>query len=157
MNMKHDEIRDATSSYLALLSDDAIDGEALEDRLSVVLDNLAVATHNAEYTFDERDYPDPPKREYADVRSIVTRRFPELGTYNVPASITTDIATAACNVGDAIDDLTDIALELFEVEWRLQHTSRDDAIWFFKNNFVMHWGQHLRSLQLCLHARKHGL
>jgi hypothetical protein len=49
-------------------------------------------------------------------------------------------------VGDAIDDLADIAADLEEVVWA------DDAHWHYKFLFEVHWGMHLRELALYLHA-----
>jgi Domain of unknown function (DUF5063) len=80
----------------------------------------------------------------------VAAHFPELGYYNTPSSITQHIAEAEIDVGDAIDDITDIAIELYDVLWRFDHTSADDALWYFSNSYFTHWEQHLRQLQLCL-------
>jgi hypothetical protein len=48
----------------------------------------------------------------------VSAHFPELGYYNTPSSITQQIAEAKIEVGDAIDEITNIAIELYDVLWR---------------------------------------
>ena len=57
-------------------------------------------------------------------------------------------------VGDALDDVADIAHDLKEVLGRWESTSEADAIWYLRMGFETHWGKHLRSLQLYLHARE---
>ena len=84
------------------------------------------------------------------MRELISPRFPELGYYNVPSSVTQHIAESGVDVGDAIDDVADIAIELYEVLCRFDHTSTDDALWYFSNSYSNHWEQHLRELQLYL-------
>ena len=143
-------IRDAITEFIALIEDDAISTEDRTQRLRRSLDRLALIQHGVSYTFDERDYPDTPRKDYNALRKVVSAHFPELGYYNTPSSITQHIAEAEIEVGDAIDDITDIAIELYDILWRFDHTSADDALWYFSNSYSTHWEQHLRELQLCL-------
>jgi len=145
-----EEIKDASHEFIALIEDDAISAEERMQRLRRSLDRLALLQHDVSYTFDERDYPEAPPKDYNTIRELISPRFPALGFYNIPGSITQRIADTDVNVGDAIDDLADIAIELYEVLWRFNHTSTDDALWYFSNGYSMHWEQHLRELQLCL-------
>lgn len=64
----------------------------------------------------------------------------------------TDTSDAKPGLGDALDDLVDIELDLEQVlrRWEL---SEEDAVWHFGFLFRAHWGQRLRSLQLHLHER----
>mgnify|MGYP005997437583 CR=1 FL=1 len=50
------------------------------------------------------------------------------------------------DLGDSVDDLSDIIKDLLEVKWRFENTSNNDAIWHF--NFLMknHSEQHLLDL-----------
>jgi hypothetical protein len=129
-------------------------GAEIERRLALVLDQLAFVQHFVEYEFDARDHPDPPRREYQEVRRSVERVFPDFGAYNVPAAILTDIGASVCGVGDAVDDVSDIAIELYEVEWRFAHTSPSDALLHFSRMYRVHWREHVRGLQLYLAARE---
>jgi hypothetical protein len=67
-----------------------------------------------------------------------------------------DIPPKEALVGDAIDDIADIVRDLQEVIWRAEHQSENDARWYFRNLFWIHWGRHLRELSLYLHDRQWG-
>ena len=150
MSTSSPEIRDAIAKFIALIEESANAAEKSIQRLRRSLDHLALLQHDVRYMFDERDYPDAPRKEYNAMRQMVSARFPDLGYYNVPSSVTRQIAESGVEVGDAIDDITDIAIELYEVLWRFDHTSTDDALWHFSNGYSTHWEQHLRELQLYL-------
>jgi hypothetical protein len=75
----------------------------------------------------------------------------------VAGSITQDIGESKVLVGDGIDDIADILLDLKAVLWRFNNTSVDDALWDLKQSFQYHWGLHLRELQLYLHVLANGV
>jgi Domain of unknown function (DUF5063) len=113
------------------------------------LDELAVSYYDTPLGApDERD--ELPTREdrveYADIGS----RFPDLGYY---ASADPDELPGEAIVGDAIDDIMDIANDLKEVLWRFDKFGPDDANWYFRFLFQVHWGEHLRDLARYLHSR----
>ncbi|RKH29567.1 DUF5063 domain-containing protein [Corallococcus sicarius] len=150
--MTRSEIREAIQSLFAVF-DAEVDAPTREHDLRLALDRLAWASHFVEGEFD----PSAPSPD--DVRTTpyeaLTRRlgqcFPGLGYYST-ALDSTDLAASTPGVGDAIDDLADIAKDLEEVLSRWE-TSEVDALWYFKLHFESHWGQHLRALQLHLHER----
>ncbi|GAB5407995.1 MAG: hypothetical protein BalsKO_03600 [Balneolaceae bacterium] len=125
------------------------------DELVFALDRLAVLIQNFDYTYDETDFPKSPDYEYSEIRKKVESRFPDLGYYNVALDIVEKVGFGENGTGDAIDDITDIAIELLKVQWRFNNTSTEDALWNFEFSFNAHWGQHLRELQLYLHELKH--
>jgi hypothetical protein len=145
-----DQIKAAIAEFISLIESDAISPENRLLRLRRSLDQLALLQHDVSYAFDDRDYPDTPRKDYQKLRELVSSRFPDLGHYNVPALVTQHIAEAEIHVGDAIDDITDIALDLYDVQWRWENTSEDDALWYFTNSYFTHWEEHTRDLQLCL-------
>jgi len=145
-----EEIREAVGEFITLIANSAIPTEGRMQRLRRSLDRLALLQHDVSYRSEEREFPEPPDRNYDQMRRIVSAHFPELGYYNIPSSVTQHIADADLEVGDAIDDITDIALELYEVLWRFDHTSADDALWYFEFSYSAHWEWHLRGLQFCL-------
>jgi hypothetical protein len=145
-----DDIRDAAREYIAVIENTAFSAEERLQHLRRSLDRLALLQHDISYTFDERDYPDTPRKDYNAVREHVSSRFPDLGHYNVPSAVTQQIAESAIDVGDAVDDIADIAIELYDVLWRFDHTSVDDALWYFEFSYTSHWEHHVRELQLCL-------
>ena len=55
-------------------------------------------------------------------------------------------------MGDAINDLADLTLDMREVCWLAEHAGVDDAHWSFRLHFF-HWGLHARELSFYLHAR----
>lgn len=153
--MNRDEIHEAISDFLALLNGKE-DVEAREAVLALALDRLALAYHFADYKFDETDYPDAPRKDYQELRKIVSALFPEYGYYNVTARISVEISEGGLHVGDAIDDITDIAIDMNEVLWLWENTSVDNALWEFRQGYENHWGMHLRCLQLYILANSRG-
>src|SRR4029077_20178099 len=109
------EVRDAAQEFIALIEDEAMSSEDRMTRLRRSLDRLAYLEHDVSYTFDERDYRDAPRKDYSAMRQLVAAHFPELGFYNTPDSVTQDIAETKISVGDAIDDISDITIDLYEV------------------------------------------
>lgn len=111
---------------------------------------MAQAYHTTP-NFSSDDY-DPPDRSYEEAREIAARAFPSFGFY---ADVTPEpISAPDVIVGDAIDDLADIAVELQEVEWRWTNTSPEDAAWAFRFGYQSHWGKHLHNLRRYLHDRQ---
>src|SRR5437879_3741284 len=100
MSASPQDIRDAITEFIALTEDDAISTEDRTQRLRRSLDRLALIHHDVSYTFDERDYPDTPRKDYNALRKVVSAHFPGLGYYNTPSSITQKIAEAEIEVGD---------------------------------------------------------
>lgn len=78
-------------------------------------------------------------------------RFPNFGMYPIsdPLKLIDDDKMLAC----AVDDITDITIDLREVIWRDEHLGSDDAAWYFQLMYF-HWARHARELSLYLHARQ---
>ena len=148
--MTEPEIREAFQAFLEFVDgSEGSEDDALE-RLAFHLDRIALARHYAPKRFDERTLPDAPRA--IDRRDRVRARFSSLGYYNVAEHTAREIAHAGCIVGDAIDDICDIAGDLEEVLWRWEHNSAEDALWH-RHELHGHWGMHLRDLQRVLHVR----
>jgi hypothetical protein len=154
--MNREGIHEAISGFLSLLEDRNVDAEEKGARLKLALDRLALAYHFAEYKFDETDYPDGPRKDYSALRKTVEAIFPDYSRYNTPSEISEKIGKAEIYVGDAIDDITDIALDMYEVRWLWENTSVENALWQFRFGYESHWGMHLRCLQLYLLAINYG-
>jgi hypothetical protein len=134
--------------FLSLLRDGDPPSEVA---LSKALDELALAYHNTPACQPSDADIEAPRSEDQERAAWLRNRFPTLGHYAV--SDPTEIVTDKPLVGDAIDDLADIAGDLEEVLWRFEHVSVDEAHWYFRMLFEIHWGRHLRELQLYLHAK----
>lgn len=150
--MNVNDIKATILNFFEVIESD-LQVEDREIKLVRALDELAMATHSLQFKFDERDFPDSVTRDYQEVREIVSENFPDLGFYNVVLDVTDNIAESNNGVGDAIDDICDIAGDLEEVLWCWENTSVDDALWHFELSFNSHWGKHLRDLQLYLHIK----
>lgn len=146
-----DETLIAVQDYLALF--DEIPASEMDDleKLARILDRLAVCIYcDAEGSPGEDK--NPPDTSYSDLRKAAERRFPTLGYYPyVDPSEPHD--TAELLVGDAHDDLADIARDLTQIVWRWKNVSPEDALWYFKLLYRSHWGNHLHDLRRYLHAR----
>lgn len=71
-------------------------------------------------------------------------------------SVTKELGESKVLLGDGIDDIVDILLDLKGVLWRFSNTSVDDALWHLNQDYQYHWGLHLRNLQLYLHMLASG-
>ena len=153
MAMNHAEIKQAVVDYLHLIHHGTGSPESDIEALEKSLDHLAVAYRESHYQF-EANHPDPPSIDYAPLRDEVSGRFTMFGFYNHPEFVTNPQSGSGLVLGDAIDDITDIARDLTDVAWCWEHTSRNDALWHFRIGFETHWGGHLRCLQWYLQCFK---
>jgi hypothetical protein len=157
--MSRDEIKQTIDDFLLLVEKGCGPTEENEAKLKLLLDKLAFAQHFSTCQFDEKDYADAPRKEYEDLRKLVTAQFPNYGYYNVAEDVTTKIGEGKAIVGDAIDDIADIAdiaRDLFEAKWCWENNSTEDGLWHFKNEFEIHWKNHLRELQIYLNNLERG-
>lgn len=119
-------------------------------KLVELLDGLVNAYHRT--TEIEPAYGDAEEvqsewnREYA----AIAAGFPELGYY---ADVTDSrVLLEQTGVGDAIDDLTDIAREMRSFLWIWRNRTPAEAISFFRASYEIHWGRHLLNLRSHLHS-----
>jgi len=118
-------------------------------------DQIACAIHDVHFESDNRDHPEAPTDDYGERRKTISGLFPHYGYYCLSTGRTHGFEKND-PVGDAIDDLADLSRDFEEVLWRFEHTSSDDALWYFQFMYGLHWGEHLRSLQLYLFRRIAG-
>lgn len=154
--MLQSDIYKSIIDFLDVLDTSFSDEAQAIERLATALDQIAFALHFVNYTF-EPNWPDPPQQDYSGFRERARQRFPSFGLYNIPASITDEIAITTIGVGDAIDDIADIACELSKVQWCWQNTSPNDALWHLEFGYQSHVGWHLRQLQSYIYAFKNKL
>ncbi len=140
---------EAIRRFLSLLDQ----GEPIsEETLAYALDALALAYHDTPLGKPSGIKTEPPQGDYKSVRRRVEGLFPDLGLYGIadPMKVPNEEAL----VGDAMDDISDIALDLTEVLWRWQNLGADDAHWHFRFGYQTHWGRHLHELRFYLHAKQ---
>jgi len=150
--MEHSASLRAVRDFLKLVSD----GEPPSlDAIALALDRLALAYNDAPPGEDADNQQEPPRQDYALVYANLARRFPDLGYYGVADPLEPAPASETMN-GDAVDDLADLVIDLSEISWRADANGLADAHWHLRESFAIHWGWHLRSLALYLHARQFG-
>jgi hypothetical protein len=99
-----------------------------------------------EYEFDEKDFPDFEKAEYQDIRKNIESNFNDFGLYKSVFDIN-DIDNLKDNsISDAVDDLTDIIIDLLDIKWRIETNSLADGLWYFQLIFYTHTQQHILDL-----------
>ena len=101
---------------------------------------------NIEYKFDEADFPDFDKKQFPDIRQNVESNFKDFGLYKTVLDINDLDNLEDAAIGDAIDDLSDIIIDLLEVKWRIENNSLADGLWFFELTFYSHTQQHILGL-----------
>lgn len=152
MTMQMREFGDLVRRVSALIQHGTGSADEDERQLAILCDQLGIAAQSAREHAATGDSYDIPERDYERTRRLVAARFPRYGHYNIAAPMTLEIGAGEVVVGDAIDDITDVADELAAVEWRLQNTGEPDALWHFHDGYDHHWGAHLRRLQLYLYC-----
>ena len=153
MKIDRQEIHSSILHFLELLKNENINRSI--ESLELALDKLAVIYHFiGEIPDDETEYPESPNPDYSRWREIIAKHFPKFGLYNIPSTISKNIGEAKLHTGDAIDDLADIANELSDFVWRWENNSENNALWHLRYGYEIHWGSHLRSLQMYLRAIK---
>lgn len=119
------------------------DKEKLLERNLVKIYNLYF---DIEYKFDETDFPDFDNSQLPNIRQNVESNFKDFGLYKTILNIN-DIDNLKENeIGDAIDDLTDIIIDLLGIKWRIENNSLADGLWFFELTFYSHTQQHILNL-----------
>lgn len=148
--MKASPIIQTAWRLLDLILQDEPPGDAA---LAEALDELALAFHQAPEGKAAIGFGEPPARNGAALRPLIAARFPDHGYYAVVDPLV--LLPDKPGIGDAIDDLVDIASDMAEAVWRFDHLGADDAHWYLRL-LHFHWGRHLRELSLYLHARRFG-
>ncbi len=151
--MTPNQLREAMRDFVQMVDEDSGASLASESRLRVLLDRIALAVAENPVPFEYLDYEGGDGVDNGERRTRVAARFPDLGFYNTPASITQDIAVTPISVGDAIDDIVDITSELAAVLKVWDSRGEEQAMGALTGAYCFHIGDHLRDLQHYLHAR----
>lgn len=147
--MEAQEVRIAIEEFIHLLEEGQNDKQANAHALEICLNRLALAYHYADAELDCET--DAPSENYDRLRQLAGTRFPGFGYYNEPVSLTKQLGTSGLMAGDALDDIADIARDLYEVLWYWNNHCEGTALWQFRWGYENHWGAHLRSLQRYLY------
>lgn len=152
MEIDRQDIRLALRGFLELL--ESADQQAKIETLELWLGQLAFLQHFVEDIPSDDKLPALPVRDAAYWTKLIATHFPSLGNYNTMISAETgdfDLST-----GNAIDDLAEIAAEISECVQRWNIYGENQALWYFRVGYQMHWEKRLRNLQRYLYNRPWG-
>ena len=140
---------DAIRAYFAVIDSPPEDETARLRALGTALDQLANAYATAVETpfVDGEDPPD--QHDYEAMCERVRQAFPKFGYYAVVTP--TPDPDAEVMMGDATDDLADIALDLKPILWLWNQGRQGEAAWYFQLTYRQHWGTHLHDLRRYVH------
>lgn len=152
--MSRDEIKQTMDDFLTLLEKGCGSETENESQLKVLLDKLALAQHFAKFEFDDKDYPDAPRRDHKELMALARARFPICrGDYSVALDVTNVISfleKPEYGIRMAADDIADVARDIYETKWRWESNSPEDGLWYFRHSYETHWENHLRGFQYYL-------
>jgi hypothetical protein len=140
---------DAIRAYFAVIDAPSADKTERLRALGAALDQLSYAYAAAAET-PFVDGEDPPYRyDHEAMRDRVRGAFPTFGYYAVVDPVPDP--QAEVTMGDAIDDLADIALDLEPIVWLWDQDRQGEAAWYFQLTYRQHWGTHLHDLRRYVH------
>jgi hypothetical protein len=106
-------------------------GEKDDAELLRFCDQIVCCVHEVHFVFDNRSHPEAPSVDYGEKRNTISELFPEYGYYCLSTGKIDGFGESDM-VGDAVDDLADLSRDFEEVLWRFEHTSSEDALWYFQ-------------------------
>ncbi len=175
VELKHvGAIRAAVAAFIELFEAGCGSEEPCPAALIAALECLAARAREVPSTCVPGEL-DPPGKDYTQVRAEAAKRFPGLGFYRLETlsgdfvgdalvqqgisnalvlmtSLPTYFAARRASKPDGylcrevLDDITDVALELYGVLWLWENDGPDAALWHFENGYCTHRGSHLRDL-----------
>jgi len=98
------------------------------------------------YECDDLEYPKFDSSMYENIRKNISTNFKDFGFYLTIHEIENVYEEPKYLIGDAIDDLSDIILDLLEVRWRIENNSINNGYEFFKWIFSSHTQEHVLNL-----------
>ncbi len=99
-----------------------------------------------EYEYDKTKYENFDKGLLPNIRKNVETNFQNFGFYKTILDINELNNFQDIALGDAIDDLSDIIIDLLQVKWRIETNSLANGLWYFELIFCGHTQQHMLDL-----------
>ncbi|MBL8736052.1 MAG: hypothetical protein JNL12_06445 [Planctomycetes bacterium] len=124
-----------------------------------LLDAVALARHacpTESWCYDDEQHGPLPERSHSEWWQLVAPRFPDFGYYWATLDPFDPARDENAALGDAIDDLADIAHDLQHVALARDRLGDREGRLGLGFLFDIHVGSHLRSLQRYLHLRTAG-
>jgi len=107
-----------------------------------------------QYEYDNTDFEEYDGIKYVDIRKNIESNFPDFGYYTIALDLMDINNKDNMAIGDAIDDLSDIILDLLQIKWRMENNSQHDGLWYFELIFSGHTQQHIIDLLNYLKEKK---
>lgn len=123
----------------ALLDREGLTPGALADLL------LDLRREVQELPFGVPDADDLPREAYRDLRARIAAAWPELGFYDPATGRALGHCDLPAEIGDALDDLTDLARDLGSA-LALADTDETDALAGLRFSHDTHWGAHVQDV-----------
>ncbi|HXI86833.1 MAG TPA: DUF5063 domain-containing protein [Parvularculaceae bacterium] len=89
---------------------------------------------------------EPPDIDSNALRKNLGKRFPTFGWYNPDDLEDEELIASDATIGDAIDDLADIYVDLRRVLFSVDRGDPANGLWYAKIMFF-HWGEHAQELK----------
>ena len=144
-----DLVRTAAANFFNIFEEDPDVSQNRESRLSVLLDQLALAAQFPAVEPHE-DMEQAPEPDEDELREKVEALFPSFSYYNLPLQIHTDVGDSPVGTADPVEDLVEIYKDVFAVAWHFENTDAEAATWLLTEGYTRRWGKNLRALQLYL-------
>lgn len=123
------------------------------EQLSLMLSILLQFGEECPEAFSDSE-PEPPAPSYEALTARLKKRFPKFGFYNTVTPSKEAVGCCSVSVGDAIDDIADIYLDLAGALWYFDNGDPALCLWQAKLLFF-HWGRHAICLKSFLHEQLH--
>ncbi|WP_230273469.1 DUF5063 domain-containing protein [Deinococcus sp. 6YEL10] len=95
--------------------------------------------------FGVPDADDLPREAYRDLRARIAQAWPEPGFYDPATGRALGHCDLPAEIGDALDDLTDLALDL-STALALADADEADALAWLRFSHDSHWGDHVQDV-----------
>ena len=141
------EIWRTVREFISLIEDDISDVSDNRIKLTILLEKLSVGMKNIYGDVDDIDDDLLPDLNYDSIRLMVFKRFPDFGFYNIAFDYSVNFETEELDIGDAIDDVADIYIDLKRANEYNKYNREQMALWDLQFGYKSHWGQHLSDLQ----------
>lgn len=107
-----------------------------------------------QYEYDNTHFEEYDDIKYVNIRKNIESNFPDFGYYTIALDLMDINNKDNMAIGDAIDDLSDIILDLLHIKWRMGNNSQNNGLWYFELIFSGHTQQHIIDLLKYLKQQK---
>ncbi len=146
-------------NLIQIIDDIIIFGELYQDipDKETILEEKLIRLYSAYFDLNNLSHENSDNEtegfDYYNIRMIVDENFPDFGYYNSVLNIKAPEEDILAGMGDSVDDLTDIIIDLIEIKTRYINFGIEDAVGRFLISFETHIKQHLINLLNYIHNK----